>query len=166
MSPRSCRRFLVVLAVWPWLAYGLPDDSKQPIRVEADSAVYDEGKGESVYDGNVHVTQGSLRAHGAHMVVTLENGKATRIVMTGSPVRIRQNPRPGEETVSASQRAEYYPERNLLVLIGDAEVLQKHNTYRSDRIEYELDSQVVRAGQKATGGQRVQIILNPKGSQP
>lgn len=152
---------LLLLGLTAAAAWAQNQDSKEPIQIEADSAIYDEGKGEAIYEGNVQVIQGGLTVHGQHMVVTLTDGNASKVVTTGSPVRMRQKARDGSYTHSTSDKAEYYPAQDLLVLIGHAEVIQKRNIYRSDRIEYELATQLVRAGQKTKGGTRVQIILKP-----
>ena len=60
-------------------AKALKSDSSQPIYIEANSATYDERKGETVYVGDVKATQGSLEVHGDQMVVYDQKGKTENI---------------------------------------------------------------------------------------
>ena len=48
-------------------SHALSTDSNQPIRVQADSAELDDGKGVATYRGNVVITQGSLRVTGTSL---------------------------------------------------------------------------------------------------
>ena len=52
----------LILSLVPALhVAGLPDDRDQPIHITADQALRDEKQGKTVYSGNVHMTQGSLK---------------------------------------------------------------------------------------------------------
>ena len=64
---------IVLLHINCILLQALPGDSNEPIEIEADFAELDDEKGETIYVGNVIVTQGSLRMTGEKLRIILEN---------------------------------------------------------------------------------------------
>lgn len=162
--------FLALLALLAPGADALESDSKQPMYIEADSATYDEGKGETVYIGNVHTTQGSLEVFGDRMVVLQKNGKTEKVISYGNPTRIKQTPEPGKpDWHGTGQRAEFFPDTGILVLYENAvawQGAQPDNSDRvaSDRIEYDSRRSLMKAGVPAgsSGGKRVRVTLQPQ----
>jgi lipopolysaccharide export system protein LptA len=141
-------------------AKALKSDSSQPIYIEANSATYDERKGETVYVGDVKATQGSLEVHGDQMVVYDQKGKTEKIVVTGNPSRLKQTPEGGKEDIhGTAQRSEYFPENGLLILYDKALVWQGQNTTTSDRIEYDIKNGLFKAGNPSSGNKRVHVKL-------
>ncbi len=143
----------------------LEEDSEKPIYIEANSAFYDEKSDRSTYTGNVVLIQGSLKVLSDKMVAYLPNGEVEKVIFYGNPVRFWQKPKPDEEEIhGTSKRAEYYLDKEVIVLIDDAVVFHGTNKYTSDRIEYEQKTGVIRAGEARSDTKRVKIILNPKKS--
>lgn len=141
----------------------LESDSRQPIFIEADSATYDDNTGISVYTGKVIITQGSMLLNSDKLVVYTEERRPYKFVATGKPVTFKQTPKPGAEDVHGSSlTAEYYNDRELLVMIEQAVVWQGKDTYKSERIEYDRKHSIVKAGQASSNGKRVHITLHPK----
>ena len=152
---------LAVGAIWQPAA-ALETDSKQPIYIESNSAIFDDSKGEGSYDGNVQVTQGSIRINADRMLVYTTNRKIDKVVALGNPVRFEQSPGENKEHIHGhSLRAEYYVAESRLVLLQEAVVHQGSNTYASDRIEYNSNTSIVQAGQKTSDKQRVHVTLQP-----
>ncbi|QSA97955.1 lipopolysaccharide transport periplasmic protein LptA [Methylococcus sp. EFPC2] len=167
----KCVKFaLPLLGLLSPLAWGLESDAKQPIYIEADSATYDEAKGETVYVGNVHTTQGSLEVFGDRMIVLQKNGKTEKILSYGNPTRLKQTPEPNKpDWHGTGQRAEYFPETGILVLYENALAWQGNQAdssdrVASDRIEYDSRRSVMKAGVPAgsPGGKRVRVTLQPQ----
>lgn len=156
---------VIVLNCAPIIAWCLESDSRQPIYIESDAAMFDEKKGESIYTGDVKVTQGSMRLHSDRLIIyTVEskNDKVDKIIATGNPVRFKQKPSKGKEDIHGkSLRAEYYAGNATLILLKKAEVWQGKNTYTSERIEYDTKNSIVRAGQKNSSSKRVHVTLHP-----
>ena len=143
----------------------LSNDSAQPIDIEADNATYDERKGETVYIGNVKATQGSLEVRGERMVVYDKKGKPDRIVVTGSPTRLKQIPDANKDEIrGTAQRSEYFPATGILVLYEQALVWQGQNSTASDRIEYDIKNGLFKAGNAGSGQQRVHVRLQSQAS--
>ena len=74
-------------------ALALPTDRDQPVRIQADSAELDEGKGVAVYRGNVIITQGSLKITGDAVTISQNRQKEVDVfTATGKPAQYEQKP--------------------------------------------------------------------------
>lgn len=144
-------------------ALALSTDKDQPIEIEADSVDIDEGKGISVYLGNVEINQGSMRLLADKVTVYQQRRKPTRFVAEGNPVRFRQLPDDSKVYNKArALRAEYEVHSEVITLINEAKLIQGKDTFASDRIVYDRVKAVVRGGAAAEGRQRVKIRIQPK----
>ncbi len=141
----------------------LEGDSEQPVYIEANSAYYDEKADRSTYSGNVVLVQGSLKVKSDKMVAYSPDGKVEKVVAYGNPVRFWQKPKPDDEEIhGTSKQAEYYIDKEVIILIGDAVVWQGENKYASERIEYDQVNGTIKAGEAKSDTKRVKIILHPK----
>ena len=70
----------------------LDSDRDQPIQIEADIAVRDESAGETRYEGNVILTQGSLRITADRISIKHDSAAADKIVAIGQPATLVQQP--------------------------------------------------------------------------
>ncbi|HYE37902.1 lipopolysaccharide transport periplasmic protein LptA [Methylocaldum sp.] len=161
--------FILSLLTFLWFflaagnAFALDSDSKQPIYIEANTATYDEKKGETVYTGDVKATQGSLEVQGDQMTVYQKGGQTEKVVVTGKPTRLKQTPEGGKEDIhGTSQRADYFPETGILILYDKALVWQGQNSTASDIIEYDTKNALFKAGSPSTGSKRVHVKMQPK----
>lgn len=149
-------------------AWALDSDSKQPMYIEADSATYDEGKGLTVYNGNVRFTQGSIESLSDKMVVYQKDGKTDRIETFGKPARVKQTPEAGKPPWNGlGLRTEYFPDTGVLVLHEKAMAWQGDKPEASDRvtserIEYDAHNSVMKAGLPSSKGDRVHVTLQPE----
>jgi lipopolysaccharide export system protein LptA len=166
---KSALPLLLLLGLLAPPAGALESDAKQPIYIEADTATYDEAKGETVYIGNVRTTQGSLEVFGDRMIVLQKNGKTEKIISYGNPTRIKQTPEPGEaDWHGTGQRAEYFPDTGILILYDNALAWRGDHPdgsdrVASDRIEYDSRRSVMKAGVPSGGtGKRVRVTMQPQ----
>lgn len=141
-------------------AVALESDREQAIELAADSVDIDEGKGVSVYRGDVDLRQGSIRLRADVVTVHQDKRRPSRIVAQGRPVRFQQQSAKGLVKGEARQ-VEYEVASENLVLSGDAVLVQGNDRMRSDRIVYDRVRSVVKAGAAAKGKQRVQISIQP-----
>ncbi len=153
--------------------WALKDDFKQQIFIDADNAVIEQDK--SVYTGNVVVTQGGMRLKSARLEVYLVDRRPEKVVATGNPVYMKQVVDPEKlERHGKSSIAEYYINKSLIIMKGNAAVWLEENTGNgfgakgdrmdSDRITYDYKAEIVRAGKKGQAGEktRVHTVLNPR----
>lgn len=155
--------FLVISSCMSNYVYGLDSDSSQPITIDSNTATYDDATQTSTYTGNVVSIQGSIRVNSDKLVVYFINGEVNKLVFTGNRAKFKQTPSEGEDDITGEAlTGEYYPKKNLLILIDEATVWQGNATYSSKLIEYDSKSSLVRAGEKSSDAKRVHVILKPK----
>jgi lipopolysaccharide export system protein LptA len=156
----------LLLSVLPFTARGLTSDRSQPMNIEADRATLNDKTGNSIYEGNVHLQQGTLVLQGSRMTVQLSDNKIETIVLTGTPATYRQRP-DGKDTDQHAEagRIEYHAVQDRIILLENARVWQSGaEEFRSDRIVFDLKSNTVNAGGSGPGD-RVRITLQPGSKQ-
>jgi len=141
----------------------LESDAEQPIVIDSDTAIYDDATELSTYTGNVISVQGSIRVNSDKLVVHFKDGEAEQLVFTGKPAKFKQTPSEGGDDITGEAlTGEFYPKRNLLVLINNATVWQGNGAYSSNYIEYDIKTSLVKAGEKSSDSKRVHVIIKPK----
>lgn len=143
-------------------AQAMSGDREQPMTLEADSVSIDEGTGVSLYEGNVVVTQGSLTLWADRLWIHRRNGRTEKLISEGAPTRFRQLTDERQEVRGRALRAEFYVDRDELLLFDEALLEQGSDSFRSDRIIYNRTTAQVRAGASAEGKQRVQVTIEPR----
>jgi lipopolysaccharide export system protein LptA len=146
---------------WPLSLMALSGDRDQPMHLEADSVSIDESTGVSLYQGNVTITQGSLKLWADKLWVYRKAGKTDKITSQGAPTRFRQMSDDQVEIRGQALRAEFYVERDEMLLFDNAVLEQGSDQFRSDRIIYNRASSQVKAGGSADGNGRVQVTIVP-----
>ncbi|MES9862735.1 MAG: lipopolysaccharide transport periplasmic protein LptA [Candidatus Thiodiazotropha sp. LLP2] len=149
--------------------FALESDRDQPMQLEADSLAIDESTGVSLYEGNVKITQGSMKLWAERLWVHRRQGKTERIISEGSPTRFSQLPEvDGVEVQGQARRMEIHLDRDEMLLIDNALLEQGGNSFRNDRIVYNRANAQVKAGSSAQGKERVQVVIEPqtKGDAP
>ena len=142
-------------------AFAAQADRSQPIKVQADKKVTKYQEGTSVYTGDVVIDQGSLHATGQRATLYLEDGQLVRAVLEGRPATFRERDDQGNLVEGEANEADYRTADGNVVLTGEAWLKRSGDEIRSDRITYNLDSEVVEAGETG-GGSRVEITLQPR----
>ncbi len=155
---------LLMAMLFSTAVYALESDGDQPITIDSDTATYDDVKAISIYTGKVISIQGSIRVNSDKLVVYFIEGEADKMVFTGNLAKFKQTPHEGDPDITGEAlTGEYYPKKNLLILIGKATVWQGSGAYSSEFIEYDLKTSLVKAGEKETANKRVHVVLQPKG---
>lgn len=142
-------------------AFAAQADRNQPIKVQADKKVTKYQEGTSVYTGDVVIDQGSLHATGQRATLYLEDGQLVRAVLEGRPATFRERDDQGNLVEGKANEADYRTANGNVILTGDAWLKRTGDEIRSDRITYNLDSEVVEAGD-SEGGSRVEMTLQPR----
>ena len=153
----------LLLGLMSYSACALESDADQPITIDSNTATYDDATATSTYVGNVVSVQGSILVHSDKLVIYFIDGDADKLVFTGAKAKFKQTPSEGGEDITGEALiGEYYPKKNLLVLINDATVWKGNGTYSSNLIEYDTKTSLVKAGEKSSDAKRVHVILQPK----
>lgn len=155
-------------------AYALSSDQDQDIEIDARKWELDDRKNQTVYEGDVVVTRGSIRMTGGRMTVYYtENEELDTLIVEGNPATYRQLPDDSKVyDEGRAQRMEFHEFDNLIILMDNAEVIQERSSFSGDRIEYDTKLSRIRAtsapapaaGQPGPDG-RVKIIIKPRKNQ-
>lgn len=136
-------------------------DRHQPIDISADASVMEQAAGQpSLLSGNVVITQGSLVINSAKGSVYVNGGEVTRVVLSGSPVRLRQTLDNGEPLIVNANTADYNLRTDTVVLSGNVRISQPSGNLSAPQATYNMSSG--RFESKATTGGRVRMRFVPK----
>ena len=143
--------------------WALSTDKDQPVSIEADSVDIDEGSETAIYRGNVILIQGSINLNASRVVVHNFQSDNAHIVATGDQVRFSQEEdQTGNIIKGRANKAEYGINSARLELTGKAQLTKANNTFKNDRIIYDREKAIVKAGTSAAGKERVKITIGGK----
>ncbi|MCW8194379.1 lipopolysaccharide transport periplasmic protein LptA [Proteobacteria bacterium 005FR1] len=126
---------------------GLPTDSEQELNLSSESADFDLKNGVAIYQGNVKLTQGSLRIESDELVVHRRDEAIDRVIATGSPAVFEQQPQVDQAPVIAyGKRIEYELQNQVekVAIIDNAVLEQGGVVSRCERIEFNLTESTVK----------------------
>jgi len=156
-----------ILLLTPLSAYSLSTDKDQPMDIEADRVDIDDRTGLNTFQGNVVVTQGTIRLNADIVTVYKKKNDVSKVIAKGQPAVYKQRPDKKKEYVIAEARQiEYLAIKGKILLINDAKITQGKDTFTGNHIEYDIKKDLVLARKSPTGGSRVKITIQPKSRNP
>jgi len=140
------------------------EPEQQPIFIESDSLKIDDAKGISVYKGRVVFRQGPDSLKADELVIYAEQRQQLKkIIATGKPARFEHQAEQAEErSWGEAESIVYEAQTSRVVLNGEARFQQGDNQFSGNRIEYDADKKLVKAGKDGAGEGRVQIVIHPR----
>ena len=163
---RTLALLLAALAIAP-AALAEKADREKEIQVLADRLTADDTKREAVYEGNVVVTQGTLRVAAARIVVREDAEGYRSFVATGAPVTFRQKRDNAEDWVEGeAQRAEFDDRSDVLKLLAQARLKSAQGEITGDFISYDRGRDFFQVtggapGTPPSAGSRVKATIVP-----
>lgn len=174
---RNNHRFLAGLFVLcsAASAYALPDDWQQEMVILSDHAELDRKAGVVIYEGNVILTQGTLRIESERLLIIRTDNTLEKAVAEGTakkPARYQQQINPGKPLTKAhGQRIDYFARQREVNIQGNAQLQQDGNLFSGERILYDMTKETVSAsGGTSTSGQtggtgekqRIKVVIQPQ----
>ena len=168
MSPRAASLptlavLAAALAAAP--AWAKSSDRNQPMDLTSntqDCMLADDG-GPCVFTGNVRIVQGTLDVRAAKADVRRGGGDIQRVVLTGSPVRLKQQLDDGGTIDATANTVDYDLQTETVVFTGNAEINQPgRGTMAGGRIVYNMATGRVQGGGQDGGQIRTRFL--PKGA--
>ncbi|MCF6324927.1 MAG: lipopolysaccharide transport periplasmic protein LptA [Gammaproteobacteria bacterium] len=154
---------LLLLMLSPGIALALTSDREQPIQIEADSMVIDEGTGVSVYQGSVSYVQGTVKMTADKVTIYSVGGEFQRFSAEGERVRYQQMLDDGKGELKAKARLiDYRADQGHILLKGNAYMIRGGDEFSGSHIEYDADKDIVNARKAENGGERVQVVIQPR----
>jgi lipopolysaccharide export system protein LptA len=155
----------LALSVSAWAEKG---DREKEIVVGADRLTADDANRTSTFEGNVIVTQGTMRMTAARVNVKEDTQRHKVYIANGSPVTFRQKRDKVDEWVEGfAERAEFDDRNDVLKLFGNARVKSNQNEITGDFITYDMKREVAEVSGSAPGkaapanAGRVKVIIVP-----
>jgi lipopolysaccharide export system protein LptA len=142
-------------------------DREKEIVVGADRLTADDANRTSTFEGNVVVTQGTMRMTANRVIVREDAERHKFYVASGSPVTFRQKRDKVDEWVEGfAERAEFDDRNDVLKLYSRARVKSNENELTGEFISYDMKREVAEVtgappGQAAPANSRVKVIITP-----
>ena len=152
------------------LAHAEKADRDKPIQIDADHQFGDQKKQESIFEGHVIITQGTLRIDADRVVLRQDSAGNTYVSATGSPCKLRQKRDGSDEYIEGyAQRIEYNGKTDVAQFFDKAQVRRNQDEINSNYIQYNASTEIFEAfdpRQKQAGGEapggRVRAVIQPK----
>jgi lipopolysaccharide export system protein LptA len=138
-------------------------DRNQPMDLDADRSdcsVEDEG-GPCLFNGNVHIVQGTLDIRADSADVRRGGGEIRRVLLRGAPVVLRQQTDNGSMVHARATQVDYDMPSDIVVFTGSAHIEQPgRGSITGERIVYNMKTGQVQSG--GAGAGRVKMRILPK----
>ncbi|WP_188310312.1 lipopolysaccharide transport periplasmic protein LptA [Arenimonas fontis] len=160
MRPAAASLLLPLALLLAAPAAAKSSDRDQPMDISADRTdALLEDDSVSTLEGNVKIRQGSLEVDADRAEIHRVAGEIRRIVLTGSPARLRQVSDSGEPMDAFANRITYTPNEELMLLSGAVEIRQPRGTLRGETVKYDINTGRLDGG---GDGSRVSMRILPK----
>jgi lipopolysaccharide export system protein LptA len=135
-------------------------DRNQPMDVQADSTdSVMEDNSDSILQGNVVISQGSLEIRADRATVHRRDGDIDKVTLTGGPVRMKQVTDKNEAMNASAANIVYTLSSDIIVLNGNVVIDQPRGSMRGETIKYDLKTGRLNGG---GDGKRVSMRILPK----
>ena len=164
MRPAALSLILLAAAVAAGPALAKSTDRQQPMDLSAanmDALLSDDSV--STLEGSVSIRQGSLEVDADRAEVHRKAGEIDRIVLTGSPARLRQLSDQGEPMDASAAQVVYTMSSEVMVLTGNVVINQPRGNLRGETVKYDINTGRLDGG---GDGQRVSMRILPKAAAP
>jgi len=159
-------KFLILLMAFvSSLVFALPEDTKQPIEIEAQSVVVDETTGFNEFSGNAEVRQGSLLLFAELIRVQTDNEEVVSMIAKGSlekPAKYIQSQENQARFIEATATLITYDvDKGMIFLVGNAHLVQGFDSFSGDTLNYDInnDKVVVKGSEDGTERVKFKIVL-------
>jgi len=143
-------------------AQAVKEDIEKPVKIDADSVLFNKLKGLAVYEGNVSIVQGTLQIKAGRIEIIAPNNEIQKITATGNPVTFKQKMDNGKLAKGSARRFTYLIKEKRIIMTGNATISQGNDVFSSNYIEYSIPNGELKAGNKKDRGKsRVRAIFYP-----
>ena len=156
---------ILLVAFVASLVFALPEDTKQPIEIEAQSVVVDETTGFNEFSGGVEVRQGSLFLSAEFIQVQTENEEVVSMLAKGSlekPAKYIQSQENQARFVEATAtQITYDVDKGMVFLVGNARLVQGFDSFSGDTLDYDInnDKVIIKGNKYGTERVKFKIVL-------
>ncbi|HST45896.1 MAG TPA: lipopolysaccharide transport periplasmic protein LptA [Luteimonas sp.] len=155
------------MAIPTGVVLGKATDRNQPMNLDADTTdcAVDDAGGPCLFTGNVHIVQGTLDVRAARADVRRAAGDIQRVLLTGSPVLLKQQLENGSVIDARASNVEYDLPKDTVTFTGGVRLDQPgRGAISGERIVYNMRTGQVQGGGGGAGQVRTTIL--PKSAKP
>jgi lipopolysaccharide export system protein LptA len=160
---------IALLAGMPIVVFAEKADREKPINLEADKVSLDDNKKESVFEGNVILTQGTTKITAAKITVIQEKDGSQKATAFGKPATFRSKRDGVEEFVDGSaEKIVYDSKTDKVELFINAWLRREKDELRGNYVSYEGSTEFYQAlgggtsANNSTTPGRVTVVMQPK----
>lgn len=155
---------LLVLALAPASALARTSDRSKPMDIDAGRSDYSmDDSRPTTLSGGVIITQGTLDIRSNQAVIHSANGEPVRAVLTGGPVKMKQELDDGKPMTAMANQVDYDLKAEVVVFTGNVDIKQPSGSIAGQRVVYNMKTGQVQGGGENAG--RVKIRIEPKNTQ-
>lgn len=142
----------------------LQSDASQPVDFMADDVSFNDNDGTTVYTGHVKMDQGSTHLTADKVVVYKDKqGNVNKTIATGHAHYTTLPDNQKNPMDALGDTIEYYPQKQIAIIIGNGQVIQGMNSIQGPRIIYDMVKQTVTSiPSLVSGGGKSLLILQPQ----
>lgn len=141
--------------------YAHQHDLTKTIYFESDTLSYNIETKLGIYQGHIKLTQGSGVLTADYAVsYSDQNGQIVKVVATGYPAHYRALIFPNQpKLIATGNTIYYYPQKDWLEAVGNAEIVQGQNHLKGPQINYDFKKKTVGSPLSKEG--HTQILIAP-----
>lgn len=155
---------LLTLALAPAVALARTSDRNKPMDIDAGHSDYSmDDSRPTTLSGGVIITQGTLDIRSNQAVIHSADGEPVRAVLTGGPVKMKQELDDGKPMTAVANRVDYDLKSEIVTFTGNVDIQQPTGSIAGQRVVYNMKTGQVQGGGQDAG--RVKIRIQPKNTQ-
>lgn len=164
MTLKINKLILPLLFCIPGVTFALQSDLKTPCSIDSDQAVFNKQDHQATFTGHVVATQGTTKATGNKVVITLNksNQKITQIIISGKPATYQTILKKNKEHLHAkADIIKYYPVKALITLEKHAKVTRNGDSISSNQINFNINTETLTSHGSKKDNSQTMIIIHP-----
>lgn len=162
---------ILILAAFPAYAeFDVNKDKNEKAYISSDTADLNRTTGVGVYRVDVKIDQGSTHVRGDVVTTyTDANNKLKEAIIVGKEGELASYEtliETGKPVLYAKAKTiKFYPQKNYIILIGNASIIQGTDSIQGDQLEYDIEKQhlIAKGNDSSKGKNRTTIVILPKG---
>ncbi len=148
------------------LSFALESDSQEPLELKASQADINQSEHKGIYTDGIEFDQGTthIRADRAE-TKTDANNKLTMAIIYGNKTSQAhywsQMEKDKPDLHAYADIIEYYPDKKIIKLIGNARIEQGDNSFKAPQVTYNIEKHHIVSGGMVNNKQKTVIIFHP-----
>lgn len=158
----------LLLLAWNGSSHAESADRDKPIHLESDRVLIDDIKQTSVFEGKVHLTQGTLDIQAEKIVLTQDKQGYKHCTATGKLASFRQKHEGADEYIEGyGERIEYDTRAETVDFFGQARAKRNQDDVQGDHISYSTRTEIFQVNGDPNHADdpdkgRVHAVIQPK----